>query len=248
MTNVLRALFLSCPFCVIRTITLDSSQHLVHAQFQLAICRALPKSQATTKTSCLPNAQQRNICSIPCVKTFSGEVWGWELPLFHFLVKASPELLDVKGLETHQRVAHNEFSCLFPWLPHWRGTALLCPSPLVKPKKRRKCGNALCNESWRVRLQNRKEHSCSGTLHPGFAVHIQEAGEWPKESHHTESDGRQLSNTQDTRYCSAGGLTINQQLWQGLGSALLAGAELHSHCPPSTPKKSKEKTSARFPS
>lgn len=43
-------------------------------------------------------------------------------------------------------------------------------------------------------------------LQPGFSVHIQEAGEWPKESHHTESD------TQDTRCCSAGGLTINQQL------------------------------------
>lgn len=174
MTNVLRALFYSCPFCVIRTITLDSSQHLVYAQFLLAICRALPKSQATTKTSCLPNAQQRNICSIPCVKTFSGGVWGWELPLFHFLAKASPELLDVKGLETHQRVAHNEFSCLFPWLPHWRATALLCPSPLVKPKKRRKRGNAPRNESWRVRLQSRKEHSCSAapsswlcSSHPG---------------------------------------------------------------------------------
>lgn len=100
----------------------------------------------------------------PFVWRFSGGVWSWELPLFHFLGKASPELLDVKGLETHQRVAHNEFSCLFPWLPHWRAAALLCPSPLVRPKKRWRCHTAPSNECSRVRSQSTREHSCSGSI------------------------------------------------------------------------------------
>lgn len=157
MTNVLRA------FLILSFLCHKDNHHWLFPALSSCIvsaCRVYGTSNSSHHQNIMPSK-----CTIekhwqhPCVKTFSGGVWGWELPLFHFLAKASPELLDVKGLETHQRVAHNEFSCLFPWLPHWRATALLCPSPLVKPKKRRQRCNAPHNESSRVRLQSRKEHS-----------------------------------------------------------------------------------------
>ena len=141
----------------------------------------------------------------------AASLWGWELPLSHFLGKASPELLDVKGLETHQRVAHNEFSCLFPWLLHWKAAALLYPLPLVKPKKRLKCCTAPSNESSRVNLQSRREHSCSGSTQSTAPSILASQSKSKKlgDSRNKLSQQNQMldsvNSIQDTRCCSEGG-------------------------------------------